>query len=52
VIDKFYGKYLELLTKHNFSTWDIYNTDETNEPTVLDSTKVLALTGSRQVYIG
>ena len=52
VIDKFYDTYLELLTKHKFPPWGIFNTDETNDPTVLDSTTVVAEKGSRQVCIG
>lgn len=52
VIDKFYDNYLDLLTKYNFLPSELYNTDETNNPTVLDPPKVVAATGSRQVCIG
>ena len=51
VIDKFYDKLSELLTKYNFEPSEIYNCDETNNKTVVDPPKVVAETGTRQVCV-
>jgi hypothetical protein len=51
MIGKYYDKYLDLLTKYNFLHSEIYNTDETNNPTVLGPPKVVSATRSTQVCI-
>ena len=51
VIDKYYDKLLDLLTKYNFQPSEIFNCDETSNPTVLNPPKVVAAAGTRQVCI-
>ena len=41
VIDKFYGDLFELITKYNFQAEDIFNCDETNNPTVVEPQKIV-----------
>ena len=50
VMNKFYDKVGELYEKHHFTADQIYNVDETNDPTVMDSNRVLSKTGSHQVF--
>ncbi|KZS06371.1 Uncharacterized protein APZ42_030201 [Daphnia magna] len=49
VIDKFYDDLFELINKHNFQPEDIFNCDETNNPTVVEPQKIFAKTGVKAV---
>ena len=48
VIDKFYDDLLELFVKYQFPPKKIYNTDETNNPTVVDPQNIVAERGAKQ----
>jgi hypothetical protein len=50
VLEKFYDKVRELYDIHNFTADRIFNVDETNDPTVVDSNKVLSRKGTHQVF--
>ena len=50
VLEKFYAKIRELYALYNFTADRIFNVDETNDPTVLDSNKVLSRKGTHQVF--
>ena len=49
VMNNFYDQLVELFEKFNFTACDIFNIDETNNPTVLQSSKVIDETGIHQV---
>ncbi len=40
VIDNFYDDYQDLLTNYKFLPSELFNTDETNNPTVLDEVDI------------
>ena len=49
VMNNFYDQIGELIEKYNFEACDIFNIDETNNPTVLQAAKVIAQAGVKQV---
>jgi hypothetical protein len=49
VMDNFYDQVEELYDKHSFRDDEVFIIDETNNPTVLESEKVIAETGTHQV---
>ena len=49
VMNNFFDQLGELIEKYNFGACDIFNIDETNNPTVLQGGKVIAETGVHQV---
>lgn len=49
VMENFYYQVEVLYKKYDFTDGEIFNIDETNDPTVLDSEKVIAETGTHQV---
>jgi len=51
VMEKFYDQIQALYDKYKFQPEDIYNTDETNNPTVVDPAKIIALKGMHQVCV-
>jgi hypothetical protein len=49
LMDNFYDQVEVLYKKHQFTDDEIFDIDETNDPTVLDSERVIAETGTHQV---
>ena len=49
VVMKFYDNLASLMAKHKFEAHDIWNLDETNDPTVNQPPKVIATKGTKQV---
>ena len=49
VVMQFYDNLSALMVKHNFKPSEIYNADETNDPTVNQPPKVIAPKGMKQV---
>ena len=49
VVMKFYDNLASLMAKHKFEAHDIWNLDETNDPTVNQPPKVIAPKGTKQV---
>ncbi len=48
-MENFYDQVEVLYKKYDFTDDEIFNIDETNDPTALDSEKVIAVTGTHQV---
>ncbi|XP_045028993.1 MFS-type transporter clz9-like [Daphnia magna] len=49
VVDNFYDKYESLVVKHKFKAYQVFNCDETNNPTVMQPPNVIAAKGTKQV---
>ena len=48
-MENFYDQVEELYDEHHFTDDEVFNIDETNNPTVVESENIIAETGTHQV---